>query len=157
MGDRLTEEEQPQQTSPHPYGDIFDELFPHYLLMGMTPEQYWDGESSLKPAFRKAYQMRMENEQRMADRNNWYMGQYLISVLQSVPLLVGGLNVKPTTKLPEYPEKPFFEKFDAQRKEEDRKKYEEDQMKLALAMFQSAVLEKNKQLEKKPKSVSAGQ
>jgi len=157
VGDRLTEEEQPQQTSPHPYGDIFDELFPHYLLMGMTPEQYWDGESSLKPAFRKAYQMRMENEQRMADRNNWYMGQYLISVLQSVPLLVGGLNVKPTTKLPEYPEKPFFEKFDAQRKEEDRKKYEEDQMKLALAMFQSAVLEKNKQLEKKPKSVSAGQ
>ena len=157
MGDRLTEEDKPKQTSPHPYGDIFDELFPHYLLMGMTPEQYWDGESSLKPAFRKAYQMRMENEQRMADRNNWYMGQYLISVLQSVPLLVGGLNVKPTTKLPEYPEKPFFEKFDAQRKEEDRKKQEEDQMKLALAMFQSAVLQKNKQLEKNQKPGSAGQ
>lgn len=101
--------------------------------------------------------MRMENEQRLADRNNWYMGQYLISVLQSVPLLVGGLNVKPTTRLPEYPEKPFFEKFDAQRKEEDRKKKEEDQMKLALAMFQSAVLQKNKLLEKEPKSDSAGQ
>lgn len=157
MEDRLTEEDKPKQTSPYPYGDIFDELFPHYLLMGMTPEQYWDGESSLKPAFRKAYQMRMENEQRMADRNNWYMGQYLISVLQSVPLLVGGLNVKPTTKLPEYPEKPFFEKFDAQRKEKDRKKQEEDQMKLALAMFQSAVLQKNKQLEKNQKPGSAGQ
>ena len=157
MGDRLIEEDKPQQTSPTPYGDIFDELFPHYLLMGMTPEQYWDGESSLKPAYRKAYQMRMENEQRLADRNNWYMGQYLISVLQSVPLLVGGLNVKPTTRLPEYPEKPFFEKFDAQRKEEDRKKKEEDQMKLALAMFQSAVLQKNKLLGKEPKSDSAGQ
>lgn len=157
MGDRLTEEDKPKQTSPYPYGDIFDELFPHYLLMGMTPEQYWDGESSLKKAFREAYRMRMENEQKLADRNNWYMGQYIISVLQSVPLLVGGLNVKPSTQLPEYPEKPFLEKAEAEKRETDRKKHEEDQMKLAMAMFQSAVLQKNKQLEKNAKPVSAGQ
>ena len=157
MGDRLTEEDKPKQTSPYPYGDIFDELFPHYLLMGMTPEQYWDGESSLKKAFREAYRMRMENEQKLADRNNWYMGQYIMCVLQCVPLLVGGLNVKPSTQLPEYPDKPFLEKAEAEKRETDRKKHEEDQMKLALAMFQSAVLQKNKQLEKNAKPVSAGQ
>ena len=157
MGDRLTEEAKPEQTSLTPYGDIFDELFPHYLLMGMTPEQYWDGEYGMKKAFRKAYQMRMENEQLLADRNNWYMGQYIISALQCVPLLVGGLNVKPSTQLPEYPEKPFLEKAKAEQRETDRKKHEEDQMKLAMAMFQSAVLQKNKMLEKEPKSVSAGQ
>lgn len=157
MGDRLTEGEQPKQTSPYPYGDIFDELFPHYLLMGMTPEQYWDGEYGLKKAYRQAYQMRTEYDQKLADRNNWYMGQYIMCVLQSVPLLVGGLNVKPTTNLPEYPDKPFFEKIEAQKKEEDRRKQEEDQMKLAMAMFQAAVVQKNKALEKKPKAVSAGQ
>ena len=157
MGDRLTEEDKPKQTSPYPYGDIFDELFPHYLLMGMTPEQYWDGESSLKQAFREAYRMRMENEQKLADRNNWYMGQYIMCVLQCVPLLVGGLNVKPSTQLPEYPDKPFLEKAEAEKRETDRKKHEEDQMKLAMAMFQSAVLQKNKQLEKNAKPVSAGQ
>jgi hypothetical protein len=157
VGDRLTEEEQPKQTSPYPYGDIFDEMFPHYLLMGMTPEQYWDGEYGLKRAYRKSYQMRMENEQKLADRNNWYMGQYMICVLQCVPLLVSGLNVKSSTRLPDYPDKPLFEKFEADRKEEDRRKREEDQMKLAMAMFQSVVMQKNKTIESKPKSGSAGQ
>ena len=93
MGDRLTEDYNTQQTDHRTQGEIFDEYFPHYLLMGMTPEQYWDGESSLKKAYRKAYSMRVENEQKMADQQNWYMGQYLIRVLQAVPLLVGGLNV----------------------------------------------------------------
>jgi hypothetical protein len=157
VGDRLTEEDKPKQTSPYPYGDIFDELFPHYLLMGMTPEQYWDGESGLKKAFREAYRMRMDYEQKLADRNNWYMGQYIMCVLQCVPLLVGGLNVKPSTQLPEYPDKPFLEKAEAEKRETDRKRHEEDQMKLAMAMFQSAVLQKNKQLEKNAKPVSAGQ
>ena len=138
MGDRLTgEEKQSEQADSKSYGDIFDELFPHYLLMGMTPEQYWDGESSLKKAYRKAYSLRIENEQRLADRNNWYMGQYLIKALQAVPLLVGGLNVKSSTKLPQYPDKPFFEKFAEQRSEDKRKKREENQQQIAMAMFQA--------------------
>ena len=157
MGDRLTEEEEPKQASPTPYGDIFDELFPHYLLMGMTPEEYWDGEYGMKKAFRKAFQMRMENEQVMADRNNWYMGQYVMSVLQCVPLLVGGLNVKPSTPLPSYPDQPFLEKALEEKREKDRRKREEDQMMMALAMFQSFVKEKNKTIESKTPATSAGQ
>ena len=157
MGDRLTEDE-PQQTEARSYGDIFDELFPEYLLMGMTPEQYWDGESSLKPAYRKAYKLRIENEQRLADQNNWYMGQYMMCVLQAVPLLVGGLNVKNSTKLPEYPEKPFLEKAAEQKKKEVRKKNEEDQMKLAMAMFQAGIAKFNKRFEEEQtRKASAGQ
>ena len=151
MGDRLTGEEKSKQTDHRTQGEIFDELFPHYLLMGMTPEQYWDGESWLKKAYRKAYGMRMENEQRMADRNNWYMGQYMLKVLQAVPLLVGGLNVKAGTKLPEYPDKPFFEKAEEQKKEEVRKQKEEDQQKLAMAMLQAQFARFNKNIEKRLK------
>ena len=149
MGDRLTEEEKKRQASPTPYGDIFDELFPHYLAMGMTPEQYWDGESELKPAYRKAYGYRIENEQRIADRQNWYMGQYIISALQAVPLLVAGLNVKEGTRLPEYPEMPFFQKAEEQKKEEVRKQKEEDQRKLAMAMLQASFERFNKNFLKK--------
>lgn len=147
MGDRLTDDQ--KQTDPRSYGDIFDELFPHYLLMGMTPEQYWDGESGLKKAYRKAYEMRVEMEQRNADRNNWYMGQYLIAALQSVPLLVAGLNVKRTTHLPEYPKEPFLEKVIAEKKQEVKKKREEDQMKLAMAMFQASIAKFNRNVEKR--------
>ena len=160
MGNRLTDEEESSQTDRQSYGDIFDELFPHYLLMGMTPEQYWDGESWLKKAYRKAYRMRMENEQRLADRNNWYMGQYLIRVLQAVPLLVGGLNVKHSTQLPDYPEKPFFEAYEEQKKEEVRKQRQEDQTRLAMAMMQAAFTKFNKNCEKRQqnqKAVGTGQ
>ena len=117
--------------------------------MGMTPEQYWDGESFLKKAYRKAYAMRIENEQRMADTNNWYMGQYLIRALQAVPLLVGGLNVKPSTKLPEYPDKPFTVAAEEQKKEEVRRKTQEDQTKLAMALMQAAINKFNKNFEER--------
>ena len=149
MGDRLTEEEQSKQTSSTPYGDMLDELFPHYLLMGMTPEQYWDGEYGLKIAYRKAYRMRIENEQRIADRNNWYMGQYIIAAIQAVPLIVPGVNMKKGASLPEYPDKPFFERYEEQKKAEVRKQKEEDQSKLAMAMFQSLAAKFNKNIEKR--------
>lgn len=149
MGDRLTDGKKSEQTVHRTYGDIFDEYFPHYLLMGMSAEQYWDGESSLKKAYRKAYRMRMENEQILADRNNWYMGQYLIRVLQCVPLLVGGLNVKQSTKLPEYPAKPFLEQFAEMKKEEVRQKKEEDQTKLAMALMQATFEKFNRNFEKR--------
>ena len=154
MGDRLTEEGT-QQTESRSYGDIFDELFPHYLIMGMTPEQYWDGESELKIAYRKAYQLKSEMEQRMADRNNWYMGQYLIAVLQSVPLLVGGLNVKSSTRLPEYPSQPFLEKAMAEKKQAVKKKHEEDQMALAMAMFHAGVEKFNRNILKRQQEQEA--
>lgn len=162
MGDRLTEDEESNsgQTSHRTYGDIFDELFPHYLLMGMTPEQYWDGESSLKPAYLKAYRMRMENEQRLADRNNWLMGQYVMHALNCIPLLVAGFNVKPSTQLPEYPDKPFLEKAEEQKNEEVRKRNEEDQIKLTMALMQARFAKFNENFAKsqrEPKSVDTGQ
>lgn len=147
MGNRLITDEE-TQTESRSYGDIFDELFPHYLLMGMTPEQYWDGESWLKPAYRKAYQLRIENEQRLADLNNWYMGQYIMAALHATPLIVGGF-LKKGEQPPEYPDKPFYEKHEADKKEEVRRKNEEDQSKLAMAMFQAMTTKFNKNIEKR--------
>ena len=148
MGDRLTEEDNPKQTSPTPYGDMFDEALPHYLAMGMTWDEFWDGEYGMKKAFRKAYRIRIENEQRIADRNNWYMGQYMINVLQAVPLFVAGFNTK-GVNLPDYPDKPYYERFDEQKKEETRKQHEEDQSKLAMAMFQAMTAKFNKNIERR--------
>ena len=147
MGDRLTDGE--QKTESRSYGDIFDELFPQYLLMGMTPEQYWDGEYGLKIAYRKAYKLRKEIEQKEADRNNWYMGQYIIAALSGTPLLVAGLNVKRTTKLPEYPKEPFLYAAEAAEKKETRRKREEDQTMLAMAMFQANIEKMNQNILKR--------
>lgn len=153
MGDRLTwEESKPQeQTSPTPYGDTFDEALPYYLAIGMPYDLYWDGEFGTKRAFRKAHAVRVEREQRIADQNNWYMGQYIISVLKTTPLLVAGLNVKQGAQLPGYAEKPFLEEAEAQKKEEIRKKKEEDQQKMAMAMFHAMASQFNKKFKKEQK------
>ena len=159
MGNRLTEDEEPQ-TSPTPYGDIFDEALPQYMAMGMTWDEYWDGEFGIKRAFRKAYKIRLENEQRINDQQNWYMGQYVVAALHAVPLLVAGLNVKEGTPLPEYPDKPFFEKIEAQKKEEVRRKEQEDQTKLAMAYFQAGIEKFNRNFLKRQeeaKSTGIGQ
>ena len=151
MGDRLTdgEEEEPQQTSPTPYGDIFDQVLPNYMAMGMTYDQFWDGEFGMKTAYREAYRIRIEQEQRIADRNNWLMGQYVMSALNATPLLVAGLNVKRGTHIPEYLDKPIYNRLDMERKEEDRKKREEDQTRLAMAMFQTGIEKFNRNIQKR--------
>ena len=155
MGDRLTGEQQSKQTSPTPYGDTFDRLLPEYMAIGMPYDLYWDGEYGTKRAFRKAYQVRMQNEQRITDQNNWRMGQYVMAAISAVPLLVAGFNTKGVT-VPEYPDKPLIEKHDEQKKEEARKQYEEDQSKMALALFHAMATQFNKNMEKK-KAEGSGQ
>lgn len=151
MGNRLTEDE-PQQTETRSYGDIFDEYLPEYMAIGMSYDEYWDGEFGTKRAARKAYAIRLKNEQLLADRQNWYMGQYVMSALRGTPLLVAGLNVKPSTRLPEYPKKPILEEAEEQKKEEVRKKKEEDQTMLAMAMMQAAFTKFNKRFEQRQAS-----
>lgn len=123
--------------------------------MGMRYDEYWDSEVGAKTAYRKAYSIRNENKQYYDDQMNWYMGQYFAEVLQAVPLLVAGLNVKPGTNIPKYPDKPFFETIRKRKDEEVRKKHEEDQMMLAMAMFQQFAENMNKSIKNKPES--AGQ
>ena len=61
MGNRLTKEDDPQQTESRSYGDIFDEFLPEYMAIGMTYDEYWDGEFGTKRAARKAYAIRIKN------------------------------------------------------------------------------------------------
>ena len=148
MGDRLIQDN-PKQTSPTPFGDTFDELLPHYMAMGMGYDEYWDGEYGTKKACRKAYRIRIENERRIADADHWYIGQYIMAALQATPLIVPGVNMRKGASLPDYPDKPFMEKAEERKKEEVRKKQEEDQSKLAMAMFQAFTTRFNKNIEKR--------
>lgn len=154
MGDRLTEDDQ-RQPSPTPYGDIFDEFCPYYIAMGMPYDLYWDGEVGTKTAYRKAYKIRVENEQRSADISNWNMGQYIIAALQAVPINVNGFVPKGTTMKP-FPNEPFIEqglkkKIEEKKlkSEEARRIKEEDQQKVAMAAFQSMISKFNQNIEKR--------
>lgn len=70
--------------------------------MGMTREEFWEQDSTLVIAYRKAWEIRQEQENRMA----WLQGLYIHHALASVPIVVQGF-AKKSSKLPSYPEKPF--------------------------------------------------
>lgn len=147
MGDRLTENGEEPETAQS-YGDIFDELFPDYLLMGMTPEQYWDGESSLKRAYRKAYKQRRRNEEIIADRNAWLQGIYVRDAIDSLYVMVAGFTPKGTRAKP-YPKLPRLEKEEQERKARNDRKAQENQTMLAMAMMQQVFMNFNKGFEKR--------
>lgn len=78
-----------------------DEAFPHYLAMGMTPEQYWEQDCTLVKAYRRAYRIRQEEQNRMA----WLQGLYFYEALCDVsPVLhafaKSGTRVKPYSSKP---------------------------------------------------------
>ena len=127
---------------------MFDDALPHYLAIGMPYDLYWDGEFGSKRAFRKSYSIKLEAEQKLADQRNWYMGQYVAAAIQAVPLFVAGFNTK-GANLPDYPDKPFLQKYEEQKKEEAVRQQQEDQSKLAMAMFQAMASRFNKNMEKK--------
>ena len=163
MGNGVKEEEEPPE-SPPTYSDIFHEAFPHYLMMGMTSEEFWDGDSWLVKDYRTAYRLRKEQENRERDELAWSNGLYMRNAMQSVYLLVNGF-VPNGTQAMEYPEKPYTlqeaERKQAEKQaqtERNRKKKEEEEMQVAMAMFQASVAQFNKnfakrQMEEKLKAI----
>ena len=124
-------------------------------MMGMTYELFWDGEGSLVRDYRKAYELRREQEYRERDELAWSNGAYLRQALQSVYLMVNGFVPKGAQAQP-YPEKPHWMQEEdrkreeaKQKKAEEQKRKEEDQMRVAMAYFQAAVNKFNKNFEKK--------
>lgn len=144
MENRLTEKPKEKPT----ISKIFREAFPHYLVLGMSPEEYWDGEPWLARSYREAYRIRMENQERIADRNAWQIGEYIRRAVASVPVTVNGFAPK-GRKLSEYPEKPMLAIAEEQKREENKKKQQENQQLLAQAMFQAFTEKINKGIRKR--------
>ena len=59
------------------YTEIFDELFPTYLLYGMTYEQYWHGDPWLVRAYAQAYLLRRKVDNEQA----WIQGAYIANAV----------------------------------------------------------------------------
>lgn len=82
--------------------ETFDEAFPHYLVMGMTYEQFWEQDCTLVIPYRKAYQLRMEHENYYA----WLQGMYIYEALCDVSPLLHAFASRGTRAAP-YSDKPY--------------------------------------------------
>ena len=106
-------------SSSFTYTEQFYELFPYYLSIGMTPEQYWDSDCTLVKYFRKAE--KIKNEKR--NQELWLQGMYIYEALCDVSPILHAFAKKGTKPTP-YSDKPYplnDEQITRDREEKQRK------------------------------------
>ena len=124
------------------YTEKFYELFPYYLSIGMTPEQYWDGDSALVKYYRKAEELRIEKR----NQELWLQGMYIYEALCDVSPVLQAFAKKGTKPNP-YSTKPYplNEKQTKRDEEEKQRKLAEKGKRFMEAMAASI----NKKFEEK--------
>lgn len=88
--------------SPRTYSDVFYSRFPYYLSIGMTEEQYWDGDCTLTRYYRKADDLRTER----VNREMWLQGMYIYDAVSRLSPILRSF-AKKGTKAEPYPNEPY--------------------------------------------------
>ena len=84
------------------YTEKFYEVFPFYLSIGMTSEQYWDGDPSLPKYYRKAHEL----QRKRRNEDLWLQGMYVYEALcDASPILQA--FAKRGTKPHPYADRPY--------------------------------------------------
>lgn len=135
-GDDLDESEPSENKN---LTEIFTDIFPYYLAIGMTYDEFWHGPVSLARAYRKAWDIKMHKE----EQDRWRQGLYFYeSLLKIAPVLHAfAKDAKPG----EYPSEPY-PLTDKEAKDRERKK-EMENFKAYLAKME-ADSERNLKLRK---------
>ena len=97
-GDDLSESE---PSEPKSLGELFREVFPYYIAMGMTYDEFWYGDPTLARDYRKAQDIRLHQEEWARHRQ----GEYFMAALLAIAPVI-----KPFVKDPKpgnYPEEPW--------------------------------------------------
>ena len=114
------------------YTTTFYEHFPYYLAIGMTAEQYWDGDPMLAKYYRKADELRRKRK----NEDLWIQGMYIYEALCNVSPVLHAFAKRGTKPLP-YPDHPYAltvndrkeeAKILEQREREKAKRYMEAKM-----------------------------
>ena len=120
------------------YTEQFEEQFPYYLSVGMTYEQFWDGDCWLAKDYREAFKLRTRRDNEHA----WLIGRYVYDALCAVSPLLHAFAKNGTTAQP-YLERPYPSSMEEVREREVQR------LKDAAEGFRAFVEAKNAQLRSK--------
>lgn len=124
------------------YTEKFHELFPYYLSIGMTEEQYWDRDSTLVVAYRKAEELKTNRK----NQEMWLQGAYVYEALCRVSPLLHAFAKKGTKPVP-YIAEPFaITEKQAEYRQEEKEKKNFDKGK---TMMEGFMIRHNKKFEEK--------
>ena len=141
--------EQIETRSPfHTYTEQFYELFPYYLSIGMTYEQYWEQDCELVKYYRKAALIKRD----LKNQDAWLQGAYFYEALIDAAPVLHAFAKKGTKPTP-YREAPY-DLFNRQNKDRKRK-MQESQDEKAKAFMEAFAIATNKKFQEKGGEVNA--
>ncbi len=131
---------------PHfTYTEKFYELFPYYLSIGMTSEQYWESDCMLVKYYRKAEELR--NDKR--NQELWLQGMYIYEAICDVAPILHAFAKKGTKPTP-YSAKPYpLNDKQTKRDEEEKQRLLTEKGKRFMEAMASSI---NKKFEGKTQS-----
>lgn len=103
-------------SAPFTYTEKFYEVFPYYLSIGMTYEQFWEGDCTLTKYYRKADEIRKERR----NEELWLQGMYIYEALCEVSPVLHAFAKKGTKPLP-YSTKPYAITESQHKRDEEEK------------------------------------
>lgn len=105
------------------YSEHFENLFPYYLSIGMSYDQYWREDACLVKYYRESEKLKTERKNTWI----WLQGMYIYEAICNVAPILQAFAKKGTKARP-YPDKPYklqasaTEKEEAEEEEEAAKK-----------------------------------
>lgn len=126
------------------YTKAFNKVFPYYLAIGMTYEQFWEQDVELVKHYREAAKIKRDQD----NLNAWIQGMYFYEALCDASPLFNA-NAKKGTKAKPYPKEPFdFYKDDKPEKKKEKEiksdKKAKDFMEIFAYSFNKRFKEKQK-------------
>ena len=114
------------------YTEVFDQLCPHYMSIGMTYDEFWNGDVSMVKAYRKAYELR----EKRRNQEFWMQGMYFYEALCDASPLFRFTMKKGTIRPEPYVKEPFpITEAEVREREEREARKKEERLKAAFAAF----------------------
>lgn len=84
------------------YSEQFRQVFPYYLSIGMSYDEFWNGDPELAVYYRKAEEIRNQRK----NQELWLQGMYIYDALCDVAPILHAFGKKGTRARP-YPKEPY--------------------------------------------------
>lgn len=133
------------EESPAPliaYTDKFNEVFPYYLAIGMTYDQFWSQDCQLVKFYSKAFEIKQD----LMNQAAWVQGMYIYEALCDVAPAMRAMGAKKPRAYSQEPYDLFQKKGKGQ---DSQKKKEEKSDSKAKAFMEMWALHVNKKFEEK--------
>lgn len=124
------------------YRKAFEEVFPFYLSIGMTYEQFWEQDVNLVKAYRKAWEMKQDQK----NHELWLQGLYIYEAVCAASPIFNAFAKKGTKPHP-YRDKPYDLRQEDRKKKRQSTEKKADQK--ARSIMEMWMVNINKKFEKK--------